>query len=121
MQIARDHARENRRLMPLELAISVIYFVVWVAWINVPLINWLERTFASTDLQVLFYVGLFGLGMTVISLPMDAYHHSRSVRYDLSVQTWRGGAIDLCKGLLDQCRAGLGRGSGALPAAGGLS
>ncbi|MCP4167886.1 MAG: M48 family metallopeptidase [Chloroflexi bacterium] len=100
MQIARDHARENRRLMPLELAISVIYFVVWVAWVHIPLINWLERTFASTDLQVLCYVGLFGLGMTVINLPMDAYHHSRSVHYGLSVQTWRGWAIDLCKGLL---------------------
>ena len=99
MEIARTKARESRIFSVISLGFSLLYFVAWWLWIHTPLVGWLESNVASFDLRVLAYVALFGLGFTLVELPLDAYRHTRSVHYGLSVQNWRNWFADLAKGL----------------------
>ncbi len=99
MALARAYAREGRRLLPIGLALSAGYFIAWWLWVQGPLVAWLEANVASFSLQVVVFMALFGLGGALVDLPLDAYGHTRAVRYGLSVQTWRSWGADLVKGL----------------------
>lgn len=99
MALARAKARESRYFTLSSLLLSAVYFLAWWKWVHLPLITWLEANVTSTDLQVLIYFILFGAGMTLLELPVDAYRHTRSVHYGLSVQSWRVWFSDLIKGL----------------------
>ena len=99
MALARTYARERRRLLPVSLVLSAGYFFGWWALVQGPLVAWLGTHVNSFDLQVLIFMALFGLGGVLVGLPLDAYEHTRSVHYGLSVQTWRSWWADLLKGL----------------------
>ncbi|RME85702.1 MAG: M48 family peptidase [Caldilineae bacterium] len=100
MALARARARENRRLIPLDLGLSAGYFVLWWLLVHEPLIRWLDTTLASFTPRLLVYVGLFGLGAVVVDLPLEAYRYRRAVHYGLSVQSWREWFVDVLKGLV---------------------
>jgi len=99
MALARSKAHESRYFAMASLSVSAVYFLVWWKSAHLPLITWLEANIANSDLQVLIYFILFGAGLSLLELPLDAYRHSRSVHYGLSVQSWRGWFSDLFKGL----------------------
>jgi len=99
MELGRAKARESRIFTVINLIVSLIYFLSWWGLIHTPLITWLEANITSFDLRVIVYVVFFGLGFTLVELPLDAYRHTRSVYYGLSVQSWRGWFIDMVKGL----------------------
>ncbi len=99
MALARLYAREQHRLLPLNLALSAAFFLIWWAFCHPPLLAWLDANVSSSDLQVILYVGLFGLTITLATLPLDMYEHTRAVHYGLSVLTWRSWFADQAKGL----------------------
>ncbi len=100
MALARAKAHESRIFTVINLVISLTYFLVWWGLIHTPLVTWLDSVVASFDLRVIIYVALFALGFVVVELPLDAYRHTRSVHYGLSVQSWRSWATDMVKGLV---------------------
>jgi STE24 endopeptidase len=57
-----------------------------------------ERATKSRFIQALIFVPLLVLTMTALSLPLDAYQHSISLQYGLSVQHWGSWFSDVFKG-----------------------
>jgi STE24 endopeptidase len=97
--LARAYARERRRLIPINLALSLAFFLVWWTLCHRPLVVWVEANLANADLQVLVYVSGFGLAAMLLSLPLEMVEHTRAVRYRLSVQTWPAWFADQAKSL----------------------
>src|SRR6187402_902154 len=62
--------------------------------------NIAENISSNVWIQCLIYIPIFLVLLTVIDLPIDLYMHTVSLKYGLSVQTWRGWIWDLTKGLL---------------------
>jgi STE24 endopeptidase len=60
--------------------------------------DWAERAFRNSFLQALIMVPLFLLTLDLLNLPLDAYHHSISRQYGLSVQGWGSWFWDQVKG-----------------------
>ena len=60
--------------------------------------DWAERAFKNSFLQALIMVPLFLLTLDLLGLPLDAYQHSISRRYGLSVQGWGSWFGDQVKG-----------------------
>ncbi len=60
--------------------------------------DWAERAFRNIFLQALIMVPLFLLTLDLLGLPLDAYRHSISRRYGLSVQRWGSWFLDQIKG-----------------------
>ena len=60
--------------------------------------DWAERAFKNSFLQALIMVPLLLLTIDLLSLPLDAYQHSISRQYGLSVQGWGSWFWDQAKG-----------------------
>jgi len=60
--------------------------------------DWAEKAGKSRFVQALVFVPLFLLTLTVLALPLDAYQHSISLQYGLSVQSWGSWFGDVLKG-----------------------
>lgn len=99
MALARRYARERRRFMPLDLGLSLAFFLLWCAFVHRPLVAWVEANLANADLRVLAYVSGFGLSALALSLPLEMYEHTRAVHYKLSAQTWFAWFGDQAKSL----------------------
>lgn len=100
MRLAREYAHERRRLRLIGLALDALYFAFWWLWAHERLLARLDAGSLGFDARALIYIGLFALGGLMVSLPLRAYRHARSVHYGLSVQTWRAWAMDLLKGIM---------------------
>ncbi len=99
MALARLYARERRRLLPVDLALSLAFFLFWWACCHRPLIAWVRSTVAHPDLRVLAYTGAFGLAALLVSFPLELVEHTRARHYRLSVQTWPAWFADQAKSL----------------------
>jgi STE24 endopeptidase len=99
---AKQLARINRRLMMVDLAISALYFVAWLAfgW-SEAVKNWLMG-FARNDwLLVFLYVLIIGSILFVINLPLSFYQgYTLPHRFDLSTQSIGGWITDQVKSIL---------------------
>jgi STE24 endopeptidase len=62
--------------------------------------DWAERVSKYRFVQALIFVPLLMLTLTVLGLPLDAYQHSISRQYGLSVQGWGSWFGDVLKGEL---------------------
>jgi Zn-dependent protease with chaperone function len=60
--------------------------------------DWAERAFKYSFLQAFIAVPLFLLTTSLLELPLDAYQHSVSLQYGLSVQHWSSWFGDVGKG-----------------------
>lgn len=100
MAIARLYARERRRLLPVNLILSVAFFLLWWAFCHRPLLAWLEVHVSNPDLQLVVYVSCFGLAALLLALPLEIYEHARAVHFKLSVQTWPAWFADQAKSLV---------------------
>ncbi len=60
--------------------------------------DWAESVSKYRFVQAVIFVPLLLLTITALSLPLDAYQHSISLRYGLSVQSWGSWFADLVKG-----------------------
>jgi STE24 endopeptidase len=99
---AKQLAKINRRLMMVDLAISALYFVAWLAfgW-SEAVKNWLMG-FARNDwLLVFLYVLIIGSILFVINLPLSFYQgYTLPHRFDLSTQSIGGWITDQVKSIL---------------------
>ncbi len=98
---AKQYARINRRLMLVDLIISGVYIVAWLAfgW-SQALKHWLLLYTANDWLLVLAYVVIIGGIMFIINLPLSFYQgFTLPHRFELSTQSLRGWVIDQVKGL----------------------
>ena len=99
---AKQLGRINRRLMVVNLAISAVYFVAWLAfgW-SEALKNWLLGFTSNDWLLVLLYVLVIGAILFVINLPLSFYKgYSLPHRFGLSTQTLSGWITDQLKSIL---------------------
>jgi STE24 endopeptidase len=62
--------------------------------------DWAEKATKFSFLQALIVIPLFMLTTTLLDLPLDAYEHSVSRQYGLSVQGWASWFGDVGKGFL---------------------
>ncbi|HEX3094554.1 MAG TPA: M48 family metallopeptidase [Candidatus Angelobacter sp.] len=62
--------------------------------------DWAEKATKFSLLQALIVIPLFMLTTTLLDLPLDAYEHSVSRQYGLSVQGWGSWISDVGKGFL---------------------
>lgn len=62
--------------------------------------DWAETAFKYSFLQAFIAVPLYLLTTTLLDLPLNAYHHSVSRQYGLSVQSWGSWFADVGKGFL---------------------
>ncbi|HMF90028.1 MAG TPA: hypothetical protein VKL40_05245, partial [Candidatus Angelobacter sp.] len=62
--------------------------------------DWAEKLSRWSFIQAMIAVPLFLLTTTLLDLPLDAYHHSVSLKYGLSVQGWASWFGDVGKGFL---------------------
>src|SRR6266700_3233555 len=60
--------------------------------------NWAEKPGQWRFVQALVFVPLFMLTVSALGLPLDAYQHSISREYGLSVQSWGSWFSDVLKG-----------------------
>jgi STE24 endopeptidase len=60
--------------------------------------DWAEKAFKYSFLQALIVVPLYLLITNLLDLPLDAYQHSVSLQYGLSVQQWGSWFADAAKG-----------------------
>jgi STE24 endopeptidase len=99
---AKQLARINHRLMVVDLAISAIYFVAWLAfsWSDV-LKSWLLGFTTNDWLLVFMYVLVIGVILFLINLPLSFYQgYTLPHRFDLSTQSVGGWITDQLKGIL---------------------
>lgn len=99
---AKHLARINRRLMVVDLVISAVYFVAWLAfgW-SQALRNWLLSFTNNAWLLVFLYVLVIGAILFVINLPLTFYQgYSLPHRFGLSTQKIGGWITDQIKGIL---------------------
>jgi STE24 endopeptidase len=99
---AKQLARINHRLMVVDLAISAIYFVAWLAfsWSDV-LKSWLLGFTTNDWLLVFLYVLVIGVILFLINLPLSFYQgYTLPHRFDLSTQSVGGWITDQLKGIL---------------------
>jgi Zn-dependent protease with chaperone function len=85
------------------LIIGTIYgFVVLLAILYLGVMaryrDWAEKASRWSFVQAMIVVPLLLLTTTLLDLPLDAYHHSVSLRYGLSVQQWGSWIGDAGKG-----------------------
>jgi STE24 endopeptidase len=99
---AKQLARINRRLMVVDLAISAIYFLAWLAfgWSDA-FKNWLLGFTSNDWLLVFLYIQVIGAILFVINLPLSFYQgYILPHRFDLSTQTIGGWITDQLKGIM---------------------
>jgi len=77
----------------LLVLLGILYFGVAARYRD-----WAERAGKGRFVQALIFVPLFLLTLTVLALPLDAYQHSISLQYGLSVQSWGSWFSDVLKG-----------------------
>ncbi len=86
----------------LRIIDTVFGFVVLLALLYLGIAakyrDWAERVSRYRFVQAMVFVPLLLLTMTALSLPLDAYQHSISLQYGLSVQSWGSWFDDLLKG-----------------------
>ena len=86
----------------LRIIDTVLSFVVLLALLYLGIAakyrDWAERVSKYRFVQAVIFVPLLLLTMTALSLPLDAYQHSISLQYGLSVQGWSSWFADLLKG-----------------------
>jgi STE24 endopeptidase len=75
--------------------LAILYFGIMARYRD-----WAERAFKYSFLQAFIAVPLYLLTTTLLDLPLDAYHHSVSLHYGLSVQGWSSWFADMGKGFL---------------------
>ena len=77
----------------LLVLLGLLYFKVTARYRD-----WAEKISSKRFVQAWIYVPLLMLTITVLSLPLDAYGHSISREYGLSVQGWASWFGDVAKG-----------------------
>jgi STE24 endopeptidase len=79
--------------------ITAILVLLWLGVFS-RVRNIAENISSNVWIQCVIYMPLFLVLLTLIDLPLDLYMHTVSLKYGLSVQTWRGWIWDQTKGLL---------------------
>jgi Zn-dependent protease with chaperone function len=82
-------------LYDLLVLLALLYFGIAAKYRD-----WAERVSSKRFVQALVFVPLLLLTITVLDLPLDAYGHSISREYGLSVQGWGSWFGDVGKGFL---------------------
>jgi STE24 endopeptidase len=98
---AKQYSRINRRLMVVDLAISAIYMLVWLAsgW-SESLKAWLVQFTSNDWLLLLLYVIVLGGILFLINLPLSFYQgYTLPHRFVLSNQNISGWVVDQLKGI----------------------
>jgi STE24 endopeptidase len=98
---AKEYARISRRFMVVDLALTAVIAIAWLAfgW-SASLRDWLSGFTSSPWLLVLLFAAIFGAIYFVIDLPLSYYTgFVLPHRYGQSVQTLRGWVIDQLKGI----------------------
>ncbi len=96
---ARKYARLQRRLTFVDLAIGVVYLILWLAfgW-SLALKTWLTSFTTNEWLLVAMFTFIFGGILAVINLPLSYYEgFVLPHRFGLSTQTLRGWIVDQIK------------------------
>jgi Zn-dependent protease with chaperone function len=60
--------------------------------------DWAEKAASYSFLQAMLFVPLLLLTISILGWPLDAYQHSISLQYGLSVQGWGSWFVDVLKG-----------------------
>src|SRR5215471_6403472 len=81
--------------------LAILYFGVMARYRD-----WAEKASRWSFIQAMIAVPLLLLTTTLLDLPLDAYHHSISLQYGLSVQGWASWLGDVGKGFLITAVAG---------------
>ncbi len=98
---AKQYSRINRRLMVVDLAISGVYMLCWLAfgW-SKGLETVLLNVTANVWLLLVLYVAIFGGILFLINLPLSYYQgFILPHRFELSTQGIRSWIIDQVKGI----------------------
>jgi STE24 endopeptidase len=98
-QQARKYARIQRRLTFVDLAIGLVYLIMWLAfgW-SLALKTWLTSYTTNEWLLVAMFTLIFGGILAVINLPLSYYEgFILPHRFGLSTQNLRGWIIDQIK------------------------
>jgi STE24 endopeptidase len=93
------YARIQRHLTFVDLAIGLIYLILWLAfgW-SLALKNTLQPFFSNDWLLVAFFTLIFGGILAVINLPLSFYEgYILPHRFGLSTQSLRGWIVDQVK------------------------
>jgi STE24 endopeptidase len=75
------------------LLLAVLYFGVAARYRD-----WAERTSKKSFVQAFVVVALLLMTLNILDWPLDAYRHSVSLQYGLSVQGWSSWFADVLKG-----------------------
>ncbi len=103
---AKEYARLSRRLMLVDLALGLVYVLIWLIPINGGNLSKSLKTALSgmttnAWLLVLLYALVFGAIYFIIDLPLSFYEgFTLPHRYGISVETLKGWISDQVKGIL---------------------
>jgi Zn-dependent protease with chaperone function len=75
------------------LLLAILYFGVAARYRD-----WAEGTSKKSFVQAFVVVALFLMTLNILDWPLDAYRHSVSLQYGLSVQSWGSWFADVLKG-----------------------
>jgi STE24 endopeptidase len=91
----RGRLRIIETIYGLVVLLAILYFGIVARYRD-----WAEKAFKYSFLQACIVVPLFLLTTGILNLPLDAYQHSVSRQYGLSVQSWGSWFNDQLKGEL---------------------